>query len=166
MVGGGGRSVGGGDEGGGWGGMKGGAEGDRGWDDFSALTDVEHMCGQHTNLAFFGGWAVGRGVFWPRKRSIWIAIALENFAARPCPSLCDFRKAASISSFEHVSEKKGTPSPRPRQRSRPRFSDPSFLLQPCSYLSTGMLMVLNKYLTCQPYMRNRLWLCQYSGSCR
>ncbi len=85
--------------------------------------------GNHTNLAFFGGWAVGRGVYWPRKRSIWIAIALEIFAARPCPSLCEIRKATSISSFEHVSEKKGTPSPRPRQQSRPRFSDPSFLQQ-------------------------------------
>jgi hypothetical protein len=95
----------------------GGAEGDRGWDDLSALTDVEHMCGQHTNLAFFGGWAVGRGVYWPPKRLILIAIALENFAARPCPSLCEIRKAASISSFEHVSEKKA-------HRARGLGSDP------------------------------------------
>ncbi len=88
------------------GGDEGGAEGDRGWDDLLVFTDVEHMCGQHTNLAFFGGWAVGQGVYWPQNRSIWIAIALENFAARPCPSLCEIRKAASISSFKHVSEKK------------------------------------------------------------
>jgi hypothetical protein len=26
----------------------GGAEGDRGWDDLLALTDVEHMCGQES----------------------------------------------------------------------------------------------------------------------
>jgi hypothetical protein len=45
---------------GGRGGMKGGgAEGDRGWDDFSALTDDELMCGQHTNLAFLGGGQLG-----------------------------------------------------------------------------------------------------------
>jgi hypothetical protein len=29
-----------------------------------------------------------------------------------------------------------------------------------------MLMVLKKCLTSQPHMRDRLWLCQYSGSCR
>ncbi len=31
--------------------------------------------GNHTNLAFLEGWAVGRGVYWPRKRSSWIANA-------------------------------------------------------------------------------------------
>jgi hypothetical protein len=68
--------------------------------------DVDNMCGQgvqetlgNTNLGFFGGWADGWGVYWPRKRSSWIANALENFAARPSPSLCEIRKAASISSF-------------------------------------------------------------------
>ncbi len=35
-----------------------------------------------------------------------------------------------------------------------------------SPLSTSMLMVLKKYLTSQPHRRDRLWLCQYSGSCR
>ncbi len=42
--------------------MKGGAEGDRGWDELSALTDVEHMCGQESRepwelhkSSFFGG---------------------------------------------------------------------------------------------------------------
>ena len=91
---------------------------------------VQGNPGKHTNLGFFGGWADGRGVYWPRKRSSWIANALENFAARPSPSLCKIRKAASISSFEHESEKKGPPSPRPRQRSRPRLSDRSILQQP------------------------------------
>ncbi len=33
-----------------------------------------------------------------------------------------------------------------------------------SPLSTGMLMVLKKYLTSQSHRRDRLWLCQYSGS--
>jgi hypothetical protein len=96
------------------------------------------MCGQESRepwethkFRFFGGWAEGRGVYWPRKRSSWIGNALENFAARPSPSLWEIRKAASISSFEHESEKKGPRSLRPRQRSRPRFSDLSFHQQPC-----------------------------------
>jgi hypothetical protein len=33
--------------------------------------------GKHTNPGFFGGWADGRGVYWPQKRSSWIANALE-----------------------------------------------------------------------------------------
>jgi hypothetical protein len=43
--------------------------------------------GKHTKPGFFEGWADGRGVYWPRKRPSWIANALENFAARPRPSL-------------------------------------------------------------------------------
>ena len=73
----------------------------------------QHMCGyecmeplEHTKQGIFEGWADGRGVYWPRKRWSWIAKALENFAARPSPSLCEIRKAVSISSFEHESEKK------------------------------------------------------------
>ncbi len=33
--------------------------------------------------------------------------ALENFSARPRPSLCEIRKFSSISRFEHESQKKG-----------------------------------------------------------
>ncbi len=123
----------GGEEGGRMGGRK-GAEGDRGWDDLSPLTrcstHVPKESRNHTNLAYFGGWAVGRGVYCPRKQSSWIAIALENFSARPSPSLCEIRKASSISSYEHEIRKKGLPSPRPRLRSRPRLSDRSILQQP------------------------------------
>ncbi len=71
-----------------------------------------------------------QGVYWPRKRSSWIANALENFAARPWPSLCEIWKASSLSLSLMLSEKKGTPSQRPRPRFRPRFSDLSFHLQP------------------------------------
>jgi hypothetical protein len=112
----------------------GGAEGDRAWDDLSPLTRCSSHAPKesrnHTNLAYFGGWAVGRGVYCPRKRSSWIVIALENYSAKPSPSLCKIQKASSISSYEHESEKKRSPSPRPWQRSRPRFSDPLFLQQP------------------------------------
>ncbi len=52
-------------------GMKGGAEGDRGWDDLSP--DVQHMCPKSSEttqiLLIWGGWAVGRGVYCPRNRS-------------------------------------------------------------------------------------------------
>jgi hypothetical protein len=45
--------------------ISGGAEGDRGWDDLSPLTrcstHVPKESRNHTNLAYFGGWAVGRG---------------------------------------------------------------------------------------------------------
>jgi hypothetical protein len=86
--------------------------------------------GNHTNLAFFEGWAVGRGVYLPRKRSSWIANAWEIFAARPRPSLCEIQKFSSISRFEHESQKKASSMPRPRPRIRPRFSDLSFHQQP------------------------------------
>ncbi len=120
---------------------------------------VQGNPGKHTNPGFFWGWADGRGVYWPRKRSSWIANALENFAARPRPSLCEIWNALSISSFEHESEKKGPPSPRPRQRSRPRFSDISFHQQPCIYVwlcvctadeswRVGKLLGLGKYSNC------------------
>jgi hypothetical protein len=76
-------------------GEDGGSEGDRGWGDLSPHQMVNTCAakspgnpGKHTNLGFFGGWADGRGVYWPGKRSSWIANALENFAARRSPSLC------------------------------------------------------------------------------
>ncbi len=61
--------------GGGWGdggedgGKEGGAEGDRGWDDNTCSTHVPKISMKHTNLGFLGGWADGRGVYIPRKRS-------------------------------------------------------------------------------------------------
>ena len=112
-----------------------------GGDDLSLTrcgTHVQGTLGKHTILGIFGGWADGRGVYWPRKRSCWIAIALENFAARPSPSLCEIRKASSLSQSLSLSEKKGTPSPRSRQRSRPRFSDLSFHQQPCLQQQTKL----------------------------
>ncbi len=77
------------------GGDEGGA-GDRGWGDLSPHHMV-NICaaksawnpGKHTKSGFFEGWADGQGVYWPRKQSSWIANALENFAARPRPSLCE-----------------------------------------------------------------------------
>ncbi len=59
----------------------------------------------------------------------------KNFSARPRPSLCEIRKFSSISRFEHESQKKVSSMPRPRPRFRPRFSDLSFHLQPCSVYS-------------------------------
>ncbi len=51
---------------------KGGAEGDRGWDDLSpltrCLTNAPKDSKNHTILAYFGGWAAGRGVYTPRNR--------------------------------------------------------------------------------------------------
>ncbi len=82
---------------------------------------------EHTIPEILGGWAVGAG-------SSWIANALENFSARPRPSLCKIWNASSISSFEHESEKKVPPSPRPWPRFRSRFSDLSFHQQPCLHI--------------------------------
>ncbi len=72
---------------------EGGAEGDRGWDDLSPLTrcstHVPKESRNHTILAYLGGWAAGRVVYIPRKRSRWIAIAFGNYSARPSQSLCE-----------------------------------------------------------------------------
>ncbi len=75
--------------------------------------------GNYTNLAFFGGVGSWAGRVLASNAIVLDRDRIRNFAARPCPSLCKIPKAASISSFEHVSERKGTPSPRSRQRSRP-----------------------------------------------
>jgi hypothetical protein len=76
------------------GGMKGGgAEGDRGWDDLSPLTrcstHVPKESRNHTNLAYFGGWAVGQGVYCPRNRSSVSSSLFENYSVRSSPSLCE-----------------------------------------------------------------------------
>jgi hypothetical protein len=90
---------------------------------------VQGNPGKHTNLGFLGGLADGRGVYWPLKRSSWIANALEKFAARPRPVFAKFEMSRRFRA-SNMNLKKGPPSPRPRQRFRPRFSDLLFHQQP------------------------------------
>jgi hypothetical protein len=88
-----GGEVGAGGGGGGMGGDEGGAEGDRGWDYPSPLTrcstHVPKESRNHTNLAYFGVLAVGRGVYCPRNRSSVSSSLLENYSESSSPSLCE-----------------------------------------------------------------------------